>query len=53
MTWEDSLTGLESVSLGRERYEQILRLEGLTLVGEDSDEGGNHYYFTLKPVSMI
>src|SRR5579864_4685265 len=34
VTWNDSLTGLESISLGGERYEQIIRDTGLTVVGE-------------------
>ncbi len=46
--WRDSLTGRESVSLGAERYVEILREAGLTLVGEDVDEGGNHYYYVAK-----
>ncbi|HEY6350104.1 MAG TPA: class I SAM-dependent methyltransferase [Candidatus Angelobacter sp.] len=49
VTWNDSLTGLESISLGGERYEQILRDAGLTVVGEAFDEGDNHYYFLSKP----
>ncbi len=49
VTWYDSLTGRESISLGAERYRQLLRAEGLVLVGEESDEGNNHYYFGLKP----
>jgi 2-polyprenyl-3-methyl-5-hydroxy-6-metoxy-1,4-benzoquinol methylase len=49
VTWRDSLTGGESVSLGAERYEQILRTEGLLLTGEQSDEGDNHYYLVSKP----
>jgi SAM-dependent methyltransferase len=48
LTWSDSLTGRASISLGRERYEEILRAEGLRLEGEDVDEGENHYYFVLK-----
>jgi len=48
-TWRDILTGRESVSLGAERYLQILHTEGLLLVDEQSDEGGNHYYLTSKP----
>jgi 2-polyprenyl-3-methyl-5-hydroxy-6-metoxy-1,4-benzoquinol methylase len=47
--WRDSLTGRESVSLGAERYVEILREVGLTLVGEKVDEGGNHYYCVAKP----
>jgi 2-polyprenyl-3-methyl-5-hydroxy-6-metoxy-1,4-benzoquinol methylase len=47
--WRDSLTGRESVSLGVERYVEILREVGLSLVGEKIDEGGNHYYCAAKP----
>jgi SAM-dependent methyltransferase len=49
VTWPDSLTGRESISLGRQMYEQTLRAEGLMLVGEQSDAGDNHYYFVSKP----
>jgi SAM-dependent methyltransferase len=48
-TWSDSLTGRESFSLGRERYDEILRAEGLRLEGEAVDEGENYYYFVRKP----
>lgn len=47
--WQDALTGRESVSLGDERYRQLLHTEGLVLVGEESDEGDNHYYLVSKP----
>lgn len=47
-TWEDSLTGLESRSLGREVYESELRAHGLVLTGNDTDEGRNYYYFATK-----
>jgi 2-polyprenyl-3-methyl-5-hydroxy-6-metoxy-1,4-benzoquinol methylase len=46
--WRDSLTERESVSLGRERYAQFLRSEGLVLDSEQSDEGDNHYYLVTK-----
>ena len=49
VTWHDSLTGRESISLGAERYQQTVRAEGLVLVGQQVDEGGNHYYFASKP----
>ena len=49
VAWEDALTGRESTSLGWEAYQKILRAEGLDLMGEDRDEGDNHYYFALKP----
>jgi 2-polyprenyl-3-methyl-5-hydroxy-6-metoxy-1,4-benzoquinol methylase len=47
--WRDALTGRESISLGAESYQQILRAEGLVLVGEQLDEGSNHYYLVSKP----
>ena len=47
-TWLDSMTGQESISLGREAYEQLLSEEGLVLVGEQQDEGENYYYFASK-----
>jgi hypothetical protein len=49
VTWQDALTGRESVSLGAERYHQLVHTEGLVLVGEMSDEGDNHYYLVRKP----
>jgi 2-polyprenyl-3-methyl-5-hydroxy-6-metoxy-1,4-benzoquinol methylase len=49
--WNDSLTHRESVSLGAERYRQILCATGLVLVGEQCDAGDNHYYFASKPPS--
>jgi SAM-dependent methyltransferase len=48
VTWFDALTGQMSVSLGSEAYEQVLRAEGLSLMGETFDEGDNHYYFASK-----
>jgi 2-polyprenyl-3-methyl-5-hydroxy-6-metoxy-1,4-benzoquinol methylase len=48
VTWEDSLTGRKSVSLGRDRYIEILESNGLALSCESSDEGENHYYFAVK-----
>jgi 2-polyprenyl-3-methyl-5-hydroxy-6-metoxy-1,4-benzoquinol methylase len=49
VTWSDAITGRKSISLGADVYQQILRAEGLLLIGEESDEGDNHYYFTAKP----
>lgn len=48
-TWLDILTHRESVSLGAQRYREVLQAEGLMLVGEMSDEGNNHYYSVRKP----
>lgn len=47
--WQDILTRRESVSLGAQHYRNIVQAEGLILVGEMSDEGGNHYYSVRKP----
>jgi hypothetical protein len=48
VTWRDILTGRESISLGRERYRQILNAAGLVLLGEGLDEADNHYYFSER-----
>jgi D-lyxose ketol-isomerase len=42
-------TGRESLSLGAERYHQLVCAEGLALVGEMSDKEDNHYYLVRKP----
>ena len=47
-TWIDCMTGLPSISLGHEVYEQELAGHGLVLVGNDEDEGENYYYFATK-----
>jgi 2-polyprenyl-3-methyl-5-hydroxy-6-metoxy-1,4-benzoquinol methylase len=47
--WRDILTHRESVSLGAQRYREVLEADGLILVGEISDEGNNHYYSVRKP----
>jgi 2-polyprenyl-3-methyl-5-hydroxy-6-metoxy-1,4-benzoquinol methylase len=46
--WRDALTDRESISLGAEGYHQILRAEGLDVVGERPDEGDNYYYLSTK-----
>ena len=43
-TWNDAVTGQESISLGREAYIEALEACGLTLESELEDEGENHYY---------
>ena len=47
-TWTDVLTGRPSLSLGADAYKAIISDARLTLVGEHSDEGDNHYYDTCK-----
>jgi SAM-dependent methyltransferase len=43
-TWADSLTGVESRSLGAATYLSTAADAGLTLAGEYRDEGENDYY---------
>jgi 2-polyprenyl-3-methyl-5-hydroxy-6-metoxy-1,4-benzoquinol methylase len=47
-SWMDGMTGLPSISLGHEAYERELEAQGLVLVGNDEDEGGNYYYFATR-----
>lgn len=47
-TWTDALTERRSVSLGREAYVRLLAAEGLQLEAEFQDEGGNHFYASVK-----
>lgn len=46
--WFDNLTGLESVSLGRDVYQRVLMDSGLRVAGEYTDEGENHYYDCIR-----
>ena len=46
--WDDLLTGRPSLSLGANAYRRIVTDFGLCLIGEHSDEGGNHYYEARK-----
>lgn len=43
-TWHDAMTGLESVSLGAERYRKLLADAGLAVVDEYEDVGENHFF---------
>jgi SAM-dependent methyltransferase len=46
--WMDSMTDLESVSLGAAQYRKLLGAVGLTVTGEYEDEGENHYFDAFK-----
>ncbi|MCE7067434.1 bifunctional 2-polyprenyl-6-hydroxyphenol methylase/3-demethylubiquinol 3-O-methyltransferase UbiG [Dyadobacter sp. CY326] len=48
MKWEDAITAIESIALGAEKYKDLLDASGLSLIEEFEDEGGNHYYHTVK-----
>jgi SAM-dependent methyltransferase len=47
-TWIDAMTNQESVSLGAERYRELLDHAGLKVSAEYEDEGENHYYDAVK-----
>lgn len=46
--WNDALTGRTSVSLGDEVYRRLLFEAELRVDTEYVDEGGNHYYDTVR-----
>ncbi|NIJ55459.1 class I SAM-dependent methyltransferase [Dyadobacter arcticus] len=48
MKWEDAITAIESISLGAEKYKELLAGSGLSLIEEFEDEGENHYYHAVK-----
>lgn len=48
LKWEDAITEIESISLGSERYEELLTASGLSLIEEFEDEGENHYYHAVR-----
>lgn len=47
-TWKDLNTGIECISLGQERYEELLRDAGFKVVATYMDKGENNYYDTQK-----
>ena len=51
-TWPDAVTGGESLSLGRERYEEALSSCGLRVHRTWCDEGDNNYYDAQKADSF-
>lgn len=48
MKWKDAITAIESISLGAERYKDLLDASGLSLIEEFEDEGENHYNHAVK-----
>jgi len=46
--WDDAMTGQPSMSLGAEKYRELLEASGLSLIEEFEDEGENHYYHSVK-----
>lgn len=51
LSWNDAMTGLPSVSLGRAAYLDALAAAGLTLVAEHTDSGENHYYESVLAIA--
>lgn len=49
--WEDAITGMKSISLGAEKYRELLAVSGLLLVEEFEDVGQNHYYHAIKSLT--
>lgn len=47
-TWNDIMTGRQSVSLGAERYRELVAGSGLSLIAEFKDEGENYYFSVVK-----
>lgn len=47
-TWHDTITGLMCTSLGRERYEGLLRGAGMRVVTTYTDAGASNYYDVEK-----
>lgn len=46
--WNDSLTGRPSLSLGQERYCQLLIGAGCRLIGGYADDGANYYFHAVS-----
>ena len=48
IVWNDAMTGQRSVSLGAEKYKELISSSGLSLIGEFEDVGENHYYDAVR-----
>lgn len=47
-TWNDAMTEQSSISLGAEKYKELIAAAGLSLIEEWADEGENYYFNTEK-----
>jgi len=47
-TWKDIMTGWQSISLGAERYRELIAASGLSRIDEFKDEGENYYFSSVK-----
>jgi SAM-dependent methyltransferase len=48
VSWNDAMTGLESLSLGAEKYRKELDAIGISVANEYEDVGENHYFEAFK-----
>jgi SAM-dependent methyltransferase len=46
--WTDGMTGLESISLGAEKYRELLGAAGISVAAEYEDVGESHYFDAFK-----
>jgi len=44
VVWRDAMTGMQSVSLGAEKYRALLGAAGISVKREYQDEGQNYYF---------
>jgi SAM-dependent methyltransferase len=44
VVWRDAMTGMQSVSLGAEKYRALLGTAGISVKSEYQDEGQNYYF---------
>jgi SAM-dependent methyltransferase len=51
--WNDAMTELPSISLGTDRYRELILASGLSLGEELHDEGDNHYFSGVRPADAI
>jgi cyclopropane fatty-acyl-phospholipid synthase-like methyltransferase len=47
-TWKDAMTEQLSISLGAEKYKELIAASGLSLIEEWADEGGNYHFNSEK-----
>ena len=46
--WKDAMTNQHSISLGPEKYKELLAASGLSLIEEFEGEGQNHYLNAVR-----
>ena len=46
--WNDAMTDQPSISLGADRYRELIAASGLSVIDEFKDEGGNYYFSSTR-----